>query len=333
MSALKKNPFLIGFIVVMVLGVGALGYLTYTAADEHSAAREEYDQAASELKRLQGLRPFPNSEHLKKFQAQREEVQAKVTALQKDMSAVKIKQEEISPSEFQNKLRDTVARVTAKAGESNVKLPDKFYMGMPKYQSEPPNAAAARPLYRELRALEAVMNVILEVKNVDVRELTREDLKEEGNVKPPPPDPKNRNKPAAAADARKLVETDKFTIKFATSQENFQRILNGIVTHKDQFFIPRVIALTNEKADAPPKAQAVAAVTPGPPPTGGPDGPKPTVPPGTPDATTPPAPAAPEAPKLEYVFGKEAVEVTMDLDLVDVREPEAAPEAKPSPKK
>src|SRR5687768_6354974 len=125
---MKKNPFLIGFIVVMVLGVGALGYLTYSAADDHSTARKEYDDAAGELRRLQGLRPFPNPEHVKQFQVQRDELQAKVTALQKDLAEVKIKEEEISPSEFQNKLRDTVARVTAKATESKVTLPDKFYM-------------------------------------------------------------------------------------------------------------------------------------------------------------------------------------------------------------
>src|SRR5215208_6397740 len=119
MSAFKNNPFLVGFTVVMVLGVGALGYLTYSAADENSKAREEYDAAASELRRVQSLKPFPNPEHLKAFQAQREEAQAKVTALQKELSAVKIKEEEIAPSEFQNKLRDTVARVLAKAAESN----------------------------------------------------------------------------------------------------------------------------------------------------------------------------------------------------------------------
>ena len=101
---MKKNPFLLGFAVVMLLGVGALGYLTYSAADDHATARKEYDDAAGELRRVQSLRPFPNPEHLKQFQAQRDELQAKVTALQKELSAVKIKEEEISASEFQNKL-------------------------------------------------------------------------------------------------------------------------------------------------------------------------------------------------------------------------------------
>src|SRR5215218_4556930 len=89
MSALKKNPFVVGFAVVMVLGVGALGYLTYNAADDHSKARAEYEDAANELRRLQTLKPFPNEEHLKKFQVQRGEIQGKVTALQKELSSIK----------------------------------------------------------------------------------------------------------------------------------------------------------------------------------------------------------------------------------------------------
>jgi hypothetical protein len=127
---------------------------------------------------------------------------------------------------------------------------------------------------------------------------------------------------------RKLVDKDKFTIKFSTSQENFRSILNGIVTHKEQFFIPRVIALENEKVDAPPKVATAAVV------------PSPTLPaasaatPGNPAAPAAAVPAAtPEAPKLEYVFGKENVIVTMDLELVDVKEPESKAEAKPEPKK
>src|SRR5690349_18456748 len=142
MSALKKNPFLVGFGVVMVLGVGALGYLAYSASDEHTKARQEYDDSAGELKRLQGLRPFPNDEHLKKFQTQKQELQSKVDALQKELAAKKIKVEDISPTGFLDKLREAVARVTTKAPEANVTLPEKekFYMGFGKYQGVPPNA-------------------------------------------------------------------------------------------------------------------------------------------------------------------------------------------------
>ena len=314
MSAFKQNPFLIGFSAVMVLGVGALGYLAYSASDDHSKARSEYDDEAGELKRLQGLRPFPNEEHLKKFQAQRLELQGKVDAIQKELASKKIKIEDISPTGFQDKLRDAVARVTSKAPESNVALPEKFYMGFPIYQSEPPKAPAAPALYRELRAIEAVMNLILEVKNVKLDDLSRSELKEE--KKPVPVDPKKKEK-SKDDEGRSIVEKDTFTLKFTTSQENFQRILNGLASHKEQLFVPRYIVVANEKQDAPPKVALVPAA---PLPTG-------TLPensanpPTNPAATPPPADAAPAAgPRLEYIFGKETVTVTMEVDLIDVKD-------------
>src|SRR5688572_22041129 len=103
MSAFKQNPFLVGFGAVMVVGVGALGYLTYSAADAHSAARTEYDNAAQDLTRLQNLRPYPIEENLTKFVEQKNDLQAKVIKLQQELSGSKIKVEEISPSGFQTK--------------------------------------------------------------------------------------------------------------------------------------------------------------------------------------------------------------------------------------
>ena len=335
MSALKQNPFLIGFGVVMVLGVGALGYLAYSASEEHGKARSEYDEAAGELKRLQGLRPFPNDEHLKKFQAQKDELQGKVDALQKELASAKIKVEDISATSFQDKLRDTVARITTRAGQANVILPDKFYMGFPVYQAEPPKAPAAPGLYRQLRALELVMNLILETKNVRVDEVTREELNEEKAAKPVAPDPKK--KPSAKEEeGRKLVEKERFTLKLTTTQENFQRILNGIATNKEQFFVPRYIVVVNEKTDPPAKV-AFAPASPVPPAdlanaSGAVGATNPPATPADPNApAVAPDPAAAAGPKLEYIFGKELVTVTMDVDLVDVKELEA--KAKNEPKK
>jgi len=316
MSALKQNPFLVGFGAVMVVGVGALGYLTYSAAEAHSAARAEYDNAAQDLTRLQNLRPYPIEENLAKFIEQKNDLQAKVTKLQQELSGSKIKVEDISPSGFQTKLRDAVASVETRAKEANVTLPvddkGKFYLGFNTYQGEPPQGPAAPHLYRELRAIESIFNLIIETKNVAIKELKREPLKEEQAPKAPAPDPKKGGKkgPTTEDDSKKVVHKESFAIKFSTTPENFQRILSGIVNNKEQFFIPRHITVLNEKPEA--LSKAVAATPPPPPP------PDPNQP-----AATPAAAAAPAGPTLEYVFGKELVEVNLVLDLVDVAEPEA----------
>lgn len=308
MSALKNNPFLVGFGVVMLLGVGALGYLTYNASDEHATAREEFDNASAELRRLQTLKPYPNEEHVKKFAEQKQQLQEKVTGLQKSLASIQIKEDEISPTGFQDRLRETLERMTARLGDANVKLPEKFALGFATYQSQPPRAQAAPFLLRDLRAMEIVMNLIIEVKNVEVREVTREEIAEEKDNKPAP-DPKKGGRPAKGDEKENLVRKDRFTIKLATTPENFQRILNGIVTNKEQFFIPRYIALLNEKLESPSKIVAAPPLAPEPPPAGTPPGGE--------------QPAVPEAPKLEYVFGKELVEATIDIDIVDVKEPDA----------
>lgn len=331
MSALKQNPFLVGFGVVMAIGIGALGYLTYSASEEHSQALAEFETTSAELKRLQGGKPYPDKDNLKKVEDQKKALQAKINELQTSLSSLKLKVEDISPTGFQDKLRDTVARIAAKAPEANVKLPgsdkEKFYLGFNLYQGEPPKGPAAPPLYRELRAIESVMNLILETKNVEVKELVRSEIKEEKNPKPVATIPGQGNrKPTAGEDGPKLVEKENFTIKFSTTQENFQRILNGIVTHKEQFFIPRSVVIQNEKQDAPSKQLAAAAV-PATPLADNSATPGAANPPGTPGA-----PATPEAPKLEYVFGKELVEVTLELDLVDVKEPQVAAADKTAPK-
>jgi hypothetical protein len=320
MSALKQNPFLVGFGAAMVVGIGALGYLTYSAAEAHSAARAEYENAATDLNRLQNLRPFPNTENLAKVAEQKKELQEKVTKLQRELAASKIKVEDISPTGFQDKLRDTVARVSARAAESNVALPlddkQKFYLGFGTYQGEPPKGPAAPLLYRELRAIESLMNLILDVKNVAIKEFTRQPLAEEQGPKVAAPEPKKgagAKKGPADDDSKKVVQKDSFTLKFSTTPENFQRILSGIVNNKEQFLIPRHITILNEKPEA--QSKVVAA----------PPAPAAPVDPAAAAAAAAAGavPAAPAAPTLEYVFGKELVEVTMALELVDVAEPEA----------
>jgi hypothetical protein len=220
--------------------------------------------------------------------------------------------------------------VAARAPQENVILPEKFYMGFPIYQGEPPKGPAAPPLYRELRALEAVMNVLLEVKNVQLKELTRAELKEEQGPKVAAPSPGKKPDKDKGEEGRKLVQKDTFTLRFSTSQENFQRILNGIATHKEQFFIPRYVVIANEKKEAPPKVAVVAApIVPAGALADASAAPGATSPPAAPGATPPAAPApAAEGPKLEYIFGKELVDVTMDIDLVDVKEVEARKEDK-----
>ncbi len=312
MSWITQNKFLTGFGAVMLVGVGTLGYLTYDASDAYDKAKSEYESAVGELHRLEGLAPFPNDEHLKKFIAQKDELKARIRVLQMSLAATQLKADSISPTAFQDKLKEAVARVSGKVAEAKVKLPEKFYLGFAEYQSEPPKDAIAPFAFRELRSIEMLMNMLIDAKEVTLSELTRSALKGERDPKAAPKveeKPNAKDKSGDGEGKMKLVHKDSITLKFTTSQDRFNKILNQIVSSKEQFFIPRVVTVLNEKQEPPAKSLAAAPA------------PAPVL---QPDGTTAPAPDGEIRPsQLEYIFGTERLDVTLELDLVDFAEPDA----------
>jgi hypothetical protein len=185
-------------------------------------------------------------------------------------------------------------------------------MGFDQYQSKPPKESAAPALLRELRAIEVVVNLLLEAKEAELVEINRSELKEEKNQPDAPRKDEKGGNPR-----KKLVQKAEFQIKFKTNQERFQKVFNEIISNKQQFFIVRNLFVKNEKIDPPSKVAAL-------PPQGGPTATPPTpTSPGNP--VTPPPPPAREArtTNLESVFGTEKVEVTLDIDILEIAEPAA----------
>jgi hypothetical protein len=256
--------------------------------------------------------PYPNEEHLKAFQNQKNEAQARVADLQKQLASIEIKKEEITPTAFQDKLKDVVARVITKANDVQLKLPDKFYMGFDVYQGQPPRSEAAPLLYRELLAIEKALEVPLASKNVEIKELSRNELKQEKDAKPEESDKKNPKK-TDEDDGKKLVTRNKFNLKMLLPQSAFQRLMNAMVASKEQFYVVRNISIQSEQIE--PSKKEIAAVVPA----------TPTVPiDANASAVTANAGADHAKPKSEYIFGKERLDVSMEIEILDFAEPEIA---------
>ncbi len=306
MSWLSKNKFLAGFGAAMLLGVGGLGYLTYSAMDRSSSAESDFEGALAKLKGLQDGHPYPEKGNREKLVAQKDALNEKIASFQKQLADSVLPVEPLTPTDFQDKLKETVARVTAKAGgDAHLKLPDKFYMGFPEYSSKPPEKAAAALLGRELVAFESIINLMLAAKDVELKEFSREELKEEKDNEKPKPGAKK-----SAQTERKLVQHSGFTVKFESSDAAFRTILNGIVGNKEQFYIVRRIKVNSTMTQAPQKANSPAPNTPS-----------------TNPSTPAPGPAVPppQAPsqRLEYIFGTERVDVALEIEMVDFAKPEA----------
>ena len=296
MSWIKQNKFLSGFLAFTVVGAGALGYLLMKEQGRYAEARADYETKASELNRLEGSKPYPESENLKLIEAQRVQHIGAIDALHKNLAAAQLPVKPLTREEFQDKLREAVTRITTKAKEKGAALPQMFYLGMEKYQTEPPLPEAAPALGRQLDALEFVLTKLIDDGVVAISKFDRDALpEEEGKGKKE----KDGGKPGAPPvksekSGKNPVTYHGMQIEFTGEQSRFRNFLNEIVTEKSQFFVPRLVVVKNEKEEAPLRVQPGVA--------------------GTPDK------GHTDGDKKKLLFGSEKLNVSLVLEIVDFAE-------------
>ncbi len=330
MNWVQENKFLAGFIAVMVVGTGVLGFQVLSASGKLEEADTAYRAKATAYNRLRRLDPFPNRKNLDAFEAQKAEAAQAINAFQADLTKREFPIEPMSPEQFQDELKKAVTEIRAAAAAANVTLPkDKFYLGFDPYETAPPNSEAAPLLGRQLKAIQWVMQQMIAARISEVKELKRTGLPEEqGRAGGPtggrPVDRGGRPGSDRGGDRAgrggkpDLVTTHAFDVVFVGKQHQFANVLNAVVSPKaPQFYIPRSLRVTNQKADGPPRAIEGADAPP-------PAGVDPNAPPApAPDAAAP-APAAPPViatvGDINYIVGEELIEVAMKLEIVDFAE-------------
>lgn len=309
MNWIKENKFLAGFIAVVVVGCGALGYLLYTAYGAYGDISDQYNQQAGELHRLQSLTPFPDQANLAKYQAERDDLIDATGTLATSLSQMVLPVVEMSPSAFQDHLRDTVSAIVSRAGQIGVKLPEKFSLDFEKYESQPPPAAAAGPLGRQLAALQVAMNILLDEHVDAVSSLQRTPLPQETGGG-------GTGGGRGGRGGGPLVEKNPFEIRFTANQPSFQKVLNDFAASTKQFFITRTLIIENTDPKPVSKSSDLN------PPAGG----------GAPVAAGPAAVVAEpgaaagtgtvEANRLHFIVGTEKLTVAMRIDIVSFNQPE-----------
>ena len=304
MNWIRENKFLTGFIAVMVIGAGVLGYLLYTAWGAYTDVNEQFTAAASDLKQLETRVPYPTQDNLNKYRAERDDLIDSTHSLAENLSKMVLPVEELSPSAFQDRLRETVSAVTSKAAQGQIKLPDKFALDFDQYQSQPPSAAAAGVLGRQLTAINIVMNTLLDEHIESLVSITRTRLPQEGAAPAARPGAGN-NKPGNAPAAAALVEKVPFEVRFVATQQTFQKVLNDIAASDKQFFITRTLLVENSD----PKPVSKAVDTPG---GGAPAG---AAPGGAPATTGTDA-------FLKFLVGTEKTDVAMRVEMVTFNPPD-----------
>ncbi len=257
---LAQNKFLVGLGAVVLVGAGALGYLTWNASTQYAATHEAYEKLANEYIALQKLPLYPNAENLKKLEEGREQVNVAAEALQAKLASVNLPLEEISPEQFQDRLRATVSAVTERADGSGVALPANFYLGFDRYQSQPPKTELAPLLWRQLKAIELAVDTLISSRVSAITGLTRQPLPGEDGAAAAPAAPQRKPraaaKPAAAAAGAPLVSEFPFQLSFTAEQAQFRRALNELVANPKQFFIVQPLLVENQNLKPTPRAVA-----------------------------------------------------------------------------
>ena len=314
MNWIRENKFLTGFIAVMVIGSGVLGYLLYTAWGNYSDISDQYASQASALHQLEVRVPYPNAENLAKYKGEERDYIAATQDLAANLSRMTLPVEDLTPSAFQDRLRDTVATVLANAAKANVKLPDHFYLDFDKYQTSPPTAEAAGPLARQLAAIKLAMDIVIAEHVDEITSIARTPLPQEGGAESAAGGGRAFGGGAGGGGGRfgqggggsRLVEKFPFDLKFTSSQPVFQKVLNDFAASDKQFFITRTLLVENTDPKPVAKDAGTAAATPA----------------ASPATTGTDSSAAGSAGYLSFIVGTEKLNVAMRIDITAFNPPE-----------
>jgi len=317
MNWIKSNKGLTAFLAVSTVLAGGLSFLVFRANGKYEESLNKYTALLGQLNGLQRQKPYPDQVSLKALQLQKREHKDSIVELQKRLNAIEVPLNPLTEVQFQDTLRDTVQRVTAKAAASGMKLPEKFYMGFDQYQGEPPRREAAPALGRELKAIESIIVQLAESRVSSLTKLERSALAEETGKQKGGDGAKDLAGGKGGKSGRQLASKAPFQVSFVSTQNAFRTAFNNIVSSKEQFFIPRLLEIRNEKDKGPLKSDPSS----NPPPAGAsaPTGSLPEAEQNVPPGSQPPTPrdVGASKPELRYLVGEENIEVTLWLELVN----------------
>ena len=307
MNWFQQNRLLGSFLVAF--GLATLLSLLFLFHEKSRAneAHAKLEATVNELTRLRRGMPFPNAENLSKTRRQTEAYRASLLALEEELKTRIYPQLPLQPNEFQAQLRLAVNSVSDRAAANKVQLPANFNLGFDPYATSLPNSDVAPRLGQQLRAIEWVVNTLIDAHVDALTGLVRPPLPEEKAAPTPPPRPTHA--PAArtskpARPAEKIVDATSVELAFSSSPAGARRFLNQVAAAKDQFYVIRTLVIKNQ-VDKGPKRGGPEAATP-----------LPTPPPGR------VSPGQSKQPSITFIVGTEHLDVATRIEITRFNFPE-----------
>ena len=287
MNWLRENKFLRAFLITFgICLIGAVWFF-FSAQGDRDEASARFNNASTELNRLERLAPYPNGPNLRKMKAHAEDYSTALAKLKEELKLRVAPAAPMAPNEFQSHLRVALSSVAEKARANKIKLPDKFYLGFDEYVSALPIEAAAPALGQELVEIEWLVNNLLDARVDAITAFRRTPLPEEQKpaVAGTPP--------ASAVAPKKLFQRNVVEATFFSAPSTARKVINQISGANQHFCIIRLLHVRNEKDKGPPRE-------------GGVETPAPSV----------PAPKATPAASLNFIVGNEKIETTAKIEIV-----------------
>ena len=269
MNWFQQNRFLGTFLAAFAFATLLSGYFLLRQKSAAAEGRERLDATINELNRLRASTPFPNEANLGKTKAQTDSYRSSLQALEAELKTRMFPRPPLQPNEFQAQLRQAVLAVGERARASKVQLPENFNLGFDEYATSLPNSAAAPRLGRQLKAIEWLVNTIIEAHVDSLNSLARSALPEEKTAATPTPTPsRSRAGPApqAAEGPAKIVDATSVDVVFAGSPAAVRKVFNQITSAKEQFYILRTLQVKNQADKGPKRGEVAAASVPAVPP-------------------------------------------------------------------
>ncbi len=297
MTWFRENRFLGTFLIGFAVCVIAVVWFFVSAKSDWDEASERFNNASTELSRLERLTPYPSADNLRKMKAHAEDYASALAKLKDELKMRIAPAAPMAPNEFQSHLRVAMNSVADKARANKVKLPDKFYLGFDEFASALPNESTAPLLGQELVQIEWLLNGLLDARVEALSVFRRSPLPEErGTAAVLPTAGAKPN--AAATTAPKLFERNVVELTFVSTPGAARKVINQIAGANQEFCIIRVLHVRNEKDKGPARE------------TGGETSTAPSIP-----APSPAAKATPAA-SLNFIVGNEKIETTAKIEIV-----------------
>jgi hypothetical protein len=266
MDWIRENKTLASIMgVFLALAVG-LGILVFNAWSAFGESTERFVMANNSLAAMKSADLYPSPENLTKKKTAVEDYEKKVSTLSRVLLSLQPTVDPISETDFQAKLKASIAEVRTLAGKTT-KLPGDFAIGFADYTASlPKSAAVAQELSDYLNASVAITRTIIDSGIESVDTFDRSQLtSEKGEAPPPPAPPKPRPGAPKAAPGKvvapvkevaKLVERRTLTLTLTSDQGALQKFLNQLASPSQMphFTAIRLLRVENEKNEGPLRA-------------------------------------------------------------------------------